>query len=519
MSLSLCLTAVLGICAGWSRQSLAGEDHETTQQCGDLNGDGAIFSNDALLVLRRAVGQEVSLKCPEGCPCGVLLSCTTSTLPTPTTTTTLPPVTSPRPGPPNIVVILADDLGWGDPRSFGNPRSKTPNIDGLAQQGMRFPQAYVSASVCSPTRAALMTGQFPGRHGIFTVLTNHEINQAQGVPDWLDPNAVTLPRIMQSVGYVTGHYGKWHLGGGSGSPKPTAYGIDESRLGDDYTPPLNHASERPDSSRKIVDEAIAFLDRHHEEPFFLNVWFLDPHAPLNPTRAQLKTYDELAVPGVKFPSAHQVYYATVSEMDRQIGRFVDHLDKLGLGPNTLIVFLSDNGPEDISVAEAGHSGVGSTGPFRGRKRSLYEGGVRTPFIARWLGMIPEGGVNESVIADVDLLPTFQELSGANLPDGFKGDGEDIRSRLSGTLKERQKPLFWEWHFGIIGPQVDKSPQLAMRMEDWKFLMNEDGRRTELYDLSTDPSELNNIATQNLGLVSEFAEILRDWRNSLSDRNN
>lgn len=310
---------------------------------------------------------------------------------------TSPPIASQAGAkPPNILFILTDDLGWGDLSCYGNQRLKTPNLDRLARQGTLFTQFYVNGPVCSPSRAAFMTGQFPARHRVHGHFATPEENRRRGMPNFLDPSVPTLPRLLKKAGYRTAHFGKWHLGSGPGAPLPDAYGIDVHKTvnsNDTQWAEARAPGFRARSTRLIVDAALEFIKQDLNRPFYLNLWTLLPHAPLDPTKEQLEPFMKLS-PQTESGhlGAHQIYFASLRDLDTQLGRLIDELDSLGLRENTLILFSSDNGPEDIHVRNASHSAFGSPGPFRGRKRSLYEGGIRVPFIARWPARIPAGRV-------------------------------------------------------------------------------------------------------------------------------
>ena len=366
---------------------------------------------------------------------------------------------------PNFVFIFADDWGWGDLGCYGHDTIRTPHLDRLAAEGRLFTQFYVCSGVCSPSRSAVMTGRFPARDRIHGHLSDHGLNRARGMPDWLDPGAVTYTRLLQQAGYRVGHFGKWHLGNGPGAPEPSAYGIDESFVNAGEGPQLEFARERwaPGlrirSSEFIVGHAMRFIERHREQPFLVNAWLNDTHAILDPTREQLESYRDSGPQLVDHPGATAIYYATATEADRQIGRLLERLDELGLADDTVVIFSSDNGPEDILVRNAAHSGVGSAGPFRGRKRSLYEGGVRVPFILRWpAGGGPRGAVDDATpLCAVDLLPTFCRLAGVEPPSPLQLDGEDMSDVFAGATRERRTSLLWEWRFRIGRPRAQPQP--------------------------------------------------------------
>lgn len=420
---------------------------------------------------------------------------------------------------PNMVFILADDLGWGDLGCYGHPHIKTPNLDRLAKGGAQFTHFYVNGSVCSPSRCAFFTGQYPARHRIHGHYAASEQNEARGMSNWLDVRVPNVARLLKQSGYATAHIGKWHLGNHSGGPPPDQYGFDFVGTGESggTEGPTTDPYFRARSTALFVDEAIGFIERSKEQSFYLQLWTLVPHATLNPTDEQLKPYDGFAPGGKGFPhkSAAQIFYASVTDLDAQIGRLVARLEQLGLAEKTLIVFSSDNGPEDIHVRNAGHSGIGSAGPFRGRKRSLYEGGVRVPFIAYWPAHVkPRRVDSDGVVAGVDWLPTVCQLAGAKLPADHALDGEDMSDVLLGKSRQRTRPLTWEWRFPIAGEPFHRSPMLSIRDGDWKLLLNPDRGRVELYDIPRDPTELLNLAKENSVVVERLAARVLAWQKEL-----
>ncbi len=405
---------------------------------------------------------------------------------------------------PNIIFILADDWGWGDLGCYGHQQLKTPSLDKMAKEGTMWTNFYCNGSVCSPSRAAYMTGRFPAELGFHTIIAPH--TASYGVPRLLDPKIPSVTRLLHDAGYSTAHLGKWHLGDGPG--------VDFKDYGIDHVVTKKGGS-RPESSRRLVDETITFLDARHAKPagerrpFYINLWLNDTHAPLNPTAEHLEAYKDRPEGPAK------VYYSAATNADRHIGRLLAHLDGLGLTNDTMVIFTSDNGPEDIGVPNAQHSGAGSPGPFRGRKRSIYEGGIRVPFIVRWPGVVPAGRVdNTSVVSGVDLLPTLCALANVPLPGGLEQNGQDVSATLRGATLQRQKPLFWEWRLQIFSHISNKSPQLAMRDQQWKLLMNPDKSRIELYDLISDPGELDSVAAQNPAVVEKMQGQLLAWKASV-----
>jgi len=422
----------------------------------------------------------------------------------------------------NVIFLFADDLGWGDLGCYGHPHIQTPNLDRLAKQGTLFTQFYVNNPVCSPSRTAFMTGQFPARHKIHAHIATDENNAQRGMPNFLDPAVPNIARLLKQAGYATAHFGKWHLGNNKESPSPEAYGFDVNKTvnsNGNRWPDERELSFRAKSTGYIVDEAIRFIEKNRNQPFYINAWALVPHATLAPTAEQMKQYARFG-PGTdfqKFPhrAAAEIFYSSVTDLDTQAGRLFAKLDELGLADNTLIFFSSDNGPEDIQIRNAGHSGVGSPGPFRGRKRSLYEGGVRTPGIARLTGRIPAGRVeSRSVVTAVDWLPTVSSLAGIQAPASHALDGEDMSDVFTGKSRARNQPIYWEWRFNIAGHSLNKSPVLAMRDGDYKLLLNPDDSRVELYHIPNDPSEVNNLARLHPEIVKPMREKVLAWQRTL-----
>ncbi|MHB1034968.1 MAG: sulfatase family protein [Pirellulales bacterium] len=411
---------------------------------------------------------------------------------------------------PNVIFVLADDLGSGDLGCYGGEIAPTPNLDRLAREGIRFTQYYSAAPICSPSRCGLVTGQFPGRWRITSYLQTRAGNRQCEQADFLDPAAPSLPRALKAAGYATAHVGKWHLGGGrdvTGAPKFAAYGYDEA-VGTYESPepyPDITATDwiwsdkdkvkRWNRTAFFVDKTLDFLARHPAQPCFVNLWIDDPHTPWVPEGA-----DSLSKGDTRKRLAR-----VVAEIDLQIGRLMD-----GVPANTLLVFASDNG------ALPTFQGARTLG-LRGSKLSLYEGGIRLPFIARWPGRVPAGRVDEStVLAAVDMLPTLCAVADAKPPEGT--DGEDLSAALLGQATARTRPLFWEYgrndkSFGYPAGR-NRSPNVAIRDGKWKLLINADGSGAELYDLAADAKESKNLATEEPALVKRLADAALAWRRSL-----
>lgn len=415
---------------------------------------------------------------------------------------------------PNFVVMVADDLGFGDLGCYGNREIRTPRIDEMARGGTLFTHFYVSSPTCSPSRVSLMTGCYPQRFGIRFPFLGSKANRRRGMPDYLTADAPSLPRILRRNGYRTGHYGKWHLSSGSDeAPTPDELGFDEAILRSKWPGgSLGHPDRAHESSARVVDEAIGFVERNNDEPFYLQVWFSEPHVPLKPSAEQLARYESLAPDLAGFSSPRQIYSAVVSELDRQVGRFLDRLTELGLRESTLVVFLSDNGPEIDRTRRSTYCAAGSAWPFRGRKRSLYEGGIRVPFIASWPGRVPRGRIDRaSVLAGQDLLPTVAALAGVELDPDTPLDGEDVTQNLRGEERARTAPLCWEWPDpSQYDEPIHHSPALAIRQGRWKLLVDPNSARQELYNVIRDPMEVDNRAAERPKVVGELQQKLREW---------
>lgn len=418
---------------------------------------------------------------------------------------------------PNVIFILADDLGWGDLSCYGNTVLRTPNLDRLAAEGSLFTSFYTAGPVCSPSRAGFFTGRYPARHRIHGHYATREMNEARGMSSWLDPRAPNVAEAFRAAGYATAHIGKWHLGNDAGGPAIADYGFDFVGSGEGGGAGVRKEDPyyRARSTSLFVDEALRFIGARGDRPFYLQLWTLVPHATLNPTPEQLAPFARLSNADIPHRSARTIYYASVADLDRQVGRLMDRLAELGLSEDTIIVFSSDNGPEEIFILNAGHSGVGAPGPFRGRKRSLYEGGVRVPFLVRWPGKVPAGRVDDAtIIGGIDFMPSLCAMAGVRMPEAYAPDGEDLSRALLGGAFARARPLMWEWRFGITGHVINRSPQLAIRDGEWKLLLNPDRSRVELYAITRDPSETDNLAAQHPDVVERLSRRVLDWQREL-----
>lgn len=438
---------------------------------------------------------------------------------------------------PNVIFILTDDQGWGDAAFAGHPYAKTPNLDLFVAEGTWFKQFYVAATVCSPSRAAFMTGRFPSRDHIHAHISGHALNVPRSMPDWLDPKISTVTRLLQQAGYATGHFGKWHLGSGDKAPMPGEYGIDDHRTtttvkGAPTWDDADTDGAKSKSTTQIVDETIRFITAHRDRPFYVNVWTRLPHAPLHPSAEQLKPYESLS-PRADDPAfgpwmrkylgtakildeQMRIFCASLTDIDTQVGRLLRTLDELRLAKNTIIFLSSDNGPEDYRISNASNSGAGSTGPLRARKRSMYEGGIRTLGLLRWPGHVPAGRVDDtSIIGAVDWLPTVCKLAGVTLPADADIDGEDVSDIWLGKSRPRSRPLYWEWLFNVQGAADGyMPPMLAVRDGPWKLFASHDGSHAELYDITKDIGEERNVAAECPDVVKTLTEKVMAWQKSL-----
>jgi len=417
---------------------------------------------------------------------------------------------------PNIVFIFADDWGWGDLSSHGHPWLKTPHLDRLAREGTDFHQFNVLNPVCSPSRTAAMTGMFPSRFGIHQHFAAPAQNLARNMPDWLDVRAPSVARFFQQAGYRTAHFGKWHLTNRNthGAPEPTAYGFDEFAI-------FNGGAETASADLHATPEnAAKFITANKDRPFYLNVWLHESHLPHVPTKASLEKWSHL-------DEQKRVYAAVITDGDNAVGRVLEALDSAGIAQNTIVIFSSDNGPEttapaaqrearDNDAKAAGYGGyysVGSSGGLRGEKRSLFEGGVRVPFLVRWPGRTPAGAINDTTaFTAVDLLPTLSAAAGITLPSDYRGDGEDLLAALKGQLVKRTKPIFWDW----TGKAADPHwwPRLAVREGDWKLLLTADAQRVALHRLTTDRAEAIDVAKEHPEIVTRLTQFALAWKATL-----
>lgn len=433
---------------------------------------------------------------------------------------------------PNIVVIFIDDMGWADLSCFGGTAVPTPNIDRLASEGLRFRSFYVNSPICSPSRTALTTGNYPARHRITSYLANRRENNQRGMPQWLDPGVTTLAKLLKARGYATGHFGKWHMGGQRDvgeAPLITEYGFDESLtnfegLGPRVLP-LNDAHDGQPAKRyslgsekldrgsitwvdrsqvtaKFVEGALAFIDKSiaDDKPWMINLWPDDVHSPFFPPEG--KRGD-----GQK----RTLYYNVLANMDAQLGVLLDRVrSDPKLRDNTLIFFASDNGPEP---------GAGRSDPLRGSKGELWEGGIRSPLIVWAPSLMPQevrGTINnQAVLSSVDLNRSIAAITGATLPTGYQPDGEDLRPILFGkSTASRAEPLMWRRPPDRPSQPNNRRPDLAIRRGPWKLVCDFDGQNAELYNIVEDESEQRNVVSQQEEVAKQLSDAVLKWNSEL-----
>lgn len=431
------------------------------------------------------------------------------------------PASVAAPRKPNVIVILTDDMGFSDVACYGGRFVPTPNIDRLAKGGLKLGQYYSAAPICSPSRVGLVTGSYPGRWNFSTYLDNRKHNRDAEQADFLDPKAPSIAKTFRSAGYATGHFGKWHMGGGrdvKDAPGFERYGFDEHAStyeSPDPDPQITATDwiwsdkdpvKRWNRTAYFVDKTLDFLRRHKDKPCYVDLWPDDVHTPWVPRPdGDAGTYPTNQ-------EGERAFRWVLKEYDVQIGRLMDGLREMGVEKDTIVLFTSDNGP---LPSFRGSRAMG----LRGSKLSLYEGGTRMPFLAVWPGHVPAGKVDEdSEINALDLLPTLAKLAGVSLPKGAVGDGVDRSEVVLGRASSRKKAMCWEYGrndvaFRYPNPK-DRSPSLAIRSGKWKLLMNPDGSRLELYDVVADKAETKDRAGAEPGVVAELRKELASWWQSL-----
>jgi arylsulfatase A len=434
---------------------------------------------------------------------------------------------------PNIVFILADDLGYGDLSCYGQQKFSTPNIDRLAQHGMLFRQHYTGCTVSAPSRSCLMTGLHAGHSPI----RGNKGWEPEG--EWpLPASAITIPEMLKVKGYVTGTYGKWGLGFIDTEGDPNSQGIDEffgfnsQSLAHNYYPDhLWHNHEKIQlhgndngntgeySADVIHKAALDFIEQNKTRPFFLFYPTTIPHAELIAKKEYMQAFSGKFMPEKSFkgtddgpafrlgpygsqPESHAAFAAMVKELDDYVGELMAKLTELGLAKNTIVIFASDNGPHLEGGADPDY--FDSNGPLKGYKRDLYEGGIRTPLLVVWPGKVKPGSTSDHISAFWDIMPTIAEIAGAEVPENI--DGISFLPTLLGKKKQPQhESLYWEFH--------EQGGKMAVRLGNWKAVKLDIDKTpqgtTELYDLASDIGETNDIASSNPEIVKRMEEIMKN----------
>ncbi len=411
---------------------------------------------------------------------------------------------------PNVVLILADDLGYGDLASYGHPYAQTPTLDRMAAEGARFTQHYVTAASCVPSRAGIMTGLYPVRF-------------KQAVPEQGLGDTPTLVQLLHAAGYRTGHFGKWSLGPGP-EPEILDYALDAY---------FNEKPERPTTAHRdaeITAAAANFIRENRHSPFYVHLWLHSTHNPIEPPPSLIEEMPPFKVdrslfaagiqekfdqceesPECDLDSSMRAYLADVLSIDRHVQEVLDALEETGLSGRTLVVFSSDNGPALLvsRKIEDGYNdnAMGYAGNLRGDKHEVYDGGIKVPMIVRWPGHIEAGRIDTaSVTSFVDWLPTIASITGIDV-NAAGLDGEDISDIWLTGSRPRNNPLFWK--------RNARTPAV-MRDGKWKLHLGKSSRRSsELYDLEADPAESNDLATSEPEVLARLEEKARAWTRALA----
>ena len=430
--------------------------------------------------------------------------------------------TSAKSTPPHIVLIMTDDMGWMDLACQGNDKLHTPNLDALAAQGVRFTDAYAASPVCSPTRAAMMTGLNPARVNI----TQHG---ADGPMFWpedrkIQPPAtehilplerVTIAERLKDAGYATGFFGKWHLSGSAvkeddpstGGPQyyPDHQGFDINIGGcgrggpPTYFDPYNIPTLEPRKkgeylSDRLADETISWMRDNKDKPMFVNLWTYNPHWPFEAPADLIKKYEGKEGPGLINP----IYGGQIEATDRAVGRVLDEIDRLGIADNTLVIFTSDNG---------GWSGATDNRPLRAGKGYLYEGGIRVPLIIRWPGITQADKTDSTPVISMDLVATIFDATGVSLGKDESLDGTSLKPVLKGESVSRE-PLFF--HYPHWSFHKENRPGSAIRDGKYKLILHYDDDSVELFDLEADLSEENDLVTDLPEVAAKLRKQLETW---------
>lgn len=428
---------------------------------------------------------------------------------------------------PNVVLFVIDDLGWADLGCYGSKFHRTPNLDRLASEGMRFTQAYAACPVCSPTRAAILTGRYPQRMNITTWLPGHPDRPAHRlkqpeVTQQLPASETTLAETLKSAGYVTASIGKWHLGGKGSAP--TDHGFDINIAGDQAGTPysyfapyvnkdgksipgLEQAPEGEYLTDRLAAEAEKFLDNNHEKPFLLYLPHFTVHTPLTAKKETIAKYGTMPAQA-NGSQINPIYAAMVESMDEAIGRVLKKLDDLKLTERTMVIFTSDNG--GLCNGNGQIIPPTSNAPLRDGKSHLYEGGIRVPLIVKWPGVVKPGSVSDQVVNSIDFYPTITAACGVEKKADI--DGLDLRSVLDASAALKRDAIYW--HFPHYNGNAGTKPGAAIRAGDWKLVEFYETGRRELFNIAKDMRESNNLIEQNADIAKDLHAKLSSWRESV-----
>ena len=435
---------------------------------------------------------------------------------------------------PNVVLILVDDLGWKDLGCYGNQYYETPNIDRLCDESVKFTDAYASCAVCSPTRAAILTGRYPTRHGI-TDWIHHWIkpdpnkqptgyrggkNQQLLTPAnhlYMEHEEKTIAELLKEQDYTTCHIGKWHLGRKRWYPETQGFDYNiggyEQGHPDSYFSPYNNPELKDGEKNeyltdRLADEAVDFIDdaSKDEIPFFLYMSHYSVHTPIQPKEQLKEEFEKKKIPEKR--SFHPEYAAMVKSVDQAAGQIISKLKELDIYDDTIIIFTGDNGGLKLPRGEKGNYVWTDNSPLRAGKGFPYEGGIREPFIIRVPGVTKAGTENDAIVNSIDVLPTICELTPAQIPRDRKIDGRSIVPYLQGKDEVSRRTLFWHfphyWAGGVV------TPYSAVRDGKWKMIKWYEDNTIELYNLEEDIGETNNLAEQYPDIVNKINTKLKKW---------
>jgi arylsulfatase A len=431
---------------------------------------------------------------------------------------------------PNIIFILADDLGWADLPAYGNGFNEAPHLTRLAEEGIRFTNAYAACPVCSPTRASIMSGQYPARVGIIDFITGHwrpyeEVVVPKNRHQHLPLEIHTMGEAMKDAGYATGYFGKWHLGGEAFYPQHQGFDDVNVYQGGGFFDFAGRMSSPIEVipgtvlSEALTDLSLDFIEKNAGDPFFLFLAHFDVHVQLDADSSLIRNY--MQKEKVADYPCNAVYAAMVEHVDRSTGRILRKLEDLELSENTLVVFFSDNGGlvsrfDKIPLLAESKQYLydddpllyiaSSNAPLRAEKGTLYEGGIREPMIMWWPGKLVQGQVNDAIITSVDFLPTLADLAGSELPEDQAFDGISLVDVMKGSTGDPERAIYW--HYPVYHHDT---PTSAVRKGKWKLIHHLADNRISLYDLEKDVGETHDLSQEEPEIAEGMMKLLDTWR--------